>query len=91
MFHVFIIFTSSWQGKKLWGMNLPAPITCIESIVIQNLAKELVAVAMEDCNVFIYSDKYLVDVIRCEGIVVSMRFGHYGRESNALVLILKGS
>ena len=50
-----------------------------------------VMVALANCEVHIYRDKYLVNIIKCEDVVVGMRFGRFGREDSTLVMATKGT
>lgn len=78
------------QGKKLWEVRLPAPITSME--LLDHKPKGLVAVcvALNNSEVHIYKDKYLVNTIKTEDVVTAMKFGRFGREDGALIMTTRG-
>ncbi len=78
------------QGKKLWTVKLPDNITTMGLMDHKIKGFKAVMVALTNQHVNIYRDKYLVDSIKCEDIVVGMRFGRFGREDSTLVMATKG-
>ncbi|CAL1540056.1 unnamed protein product [Lymnaea stagnalis] len=80
-------FTS--KGKKLWTVRLPAGITTIEAIDYKPKSFTAVLVALNNQEVHIYKEKYLVDIIKMDDIVTGMRFGRFGREDGTLVMSTK--
>lgn len=77
------------QGKRLWSIQLPAPIICMESLEIRTLGLVLTALGMADNRVMIYRDKHLVDTIYTEDKISALKFGRFGREDNTLVMVMK--
>ncbi|KAL3873186.1 hypothetical protein ACJMK2_036333 [Sinanodonta woodiana] len=81
-------FTS--KGKKLWTVQVPASITTIEVLDYKNKGLKAVLVALSNCEVHIYKEKYLVDIIKTDSVVTGMRFGRFGREEGALIMTTRG-
>ena len=80
----------SSKGKLIWSIELSHPISTIVSMDIPERSVNYVAVALQDKSVRVYDDKTLVDSFVLSDVVSSMRFGKFGRENNALVLITVG-
>ncbi|XP_014667462.1 PREDICTED: Bardet-Biedl syndrome 1 protein-like [Priapulus caudatus] len=78
------------KGKKLWTVQTPAPITTIELMDHQRHGFKAVLVALTNCQVHLYKDKYLVNVITTDSVITGMKFGRYGREDSTLIMINKG-
>ena len=49
-----------------------------------------VIVALANCEVRIFRDKYLVNTIQTRDIVTGMRYGRFGREDSTLIMTTKG-
>eukprot|EP00794_Sanderia_malayensis_P020242 gene20242-22224_t len=80
----------STKGKKLWTAFMPAPITTISQLNHKARGYKAVMVALQNGEVRIYKDKYLVNLFRAEDVVTGMQFGRFGREDGALVMTTKG-
>ncbi|XP_013391721.1 Bardet-Biedl syndrome 1 protein homolog [Lingula anatina] len=78
------------KGKKLWTIKLPASITSMENVDHKSKGFKAVMVALSNCEVHIYKDKYLVNIIKTEDIVTGMKFGRFGREDASLIMTTKG-
>ena len=78
------------KGKKLWTVYLPSPITTISILNHKTRGFKAVMVAMNNGEVRIYKDKYLVNLLKAEDAVTGMQFGRFGREDGVLVLTTKG-
>ncbi|XP_041351022.1 Bardet-Biedl syndrome 1 protein-like isoform X2 [Gigantopelta aegis] len=81
-------FTS--KGKKLWTVKLPSSITTMETMDYKPRAFAAVLVALNNCEVHIYKEKYLVDVIKMPDVITGMKFGKFGREDGTLVMTTRG-
>jgi len=80
----------STKGKKLWTAYLPHTITTMAQLNHKARGFKAVMVALQNGEVRIYRDKYLVNMFKAEDVVVAMRFGRFGREDGALVMATKG-
>ncbi|XP_062580202.1 Bardet-Biedl syndrome 1 protein-like [Saccostrea cucullata] len=49
-----------------------------------------VIVALNNCQVHIYKEKYLVNVIKTDYVVKGLKFGQFGREEGTLIMTLNG-
>lgn len=81
-------FTS--KGKKMWTVKVPKSITTIEVVDYKPKGFKAVLVALSNCEVHVYKEKYLVDIIKATDVVTGMRFGRFGREDGALVMTTSG-
>lgn len=79
-----------FQGKKLWTVKLPGSMTTMEVIDYKSKGFKAVIVALNNCQVHIYKEKYLVNVIKTDAIVTGLKFGQFGREEGTLIMTLKG-
>ncbi|XP_067682255.1 Bardet-Biedl syndrome 1 protein-like isoform X2 [Haliotis asinina] len=77
-------FTS--KGKKLWTIKLPASITTMHTIDYKPRGFKAVLIGLNNCEVHIYKEKYLVDVIKTSDVVTGIHFGRFGREDGTLVM-----
>ncbi|KAL9653887.1 hypothetical protein ABK040_012946 [Willaertia magna] len=75
------------RGKKLYSIYLPSPIKEMEVLSMsgQRNVKCLI-VALENKELRVYNDKFLINTISLNEPVLGMRFGIYGTEPNTLVL-----
>ncbi|XP_064623947.1 Bardet-Biedl syndrome 1 protein homolog isoform X2 [Lineus longissimus] len=80
----------SLKGKKLWTVQLPASVTTMELMDYKSKGLKAVMVALSNCEVLIYKDKYLVNTMKTEDIVTGMQFGKFGREDGALIMTTRG-
>ncbi|XP_076099954.1 BBSome complex member BBS1-like isoform X2 [Mytilus galloprovincialis] len=81
-------FTS--KGKKVWTVKLPASITTMETMDYPSKGFKGVILALNNCQVHLYKEKYLVNVISTEDIVTGLKFGRFGREDATLVMTTRG-
>ena len=92
-FHIYLSFLKLFlllKGKKLWTVKLPSSITTMETMDYKPRAFTAVLVALNNCEVHIYKEKYLVDVINMPDVVTGMKFGKFGREDGTLVMTTRG-
>lgn len=80
----------STKGKKLWTVYLPTNITTMSLMDHKARGFKAVMVALSNGEVRIYKEKYLVNTIKMPDAVTAMKFGRFGREDSALILITKG-
>ena len=83
-------FFQWFQGKRIWLKKMPAGITTMELLDYKLKNIQAVLVALTNCEVHVYMNQNLVDVIRTEDVVSAMKFGKFGRESESLVMITQG-
>ncbi|XP_066279675.1 Bardet-Biedl syndrome 1 protein-like isoform X2 [Branchiostoma lanceolatum] len=78
------------KGKRLWVLTLPANVMTMEMMDYKSRGFKAIMVALDNCEVHVYNEKYLVNTIKTEDIVTGMKFGRFGREDGALVMTTKG-
>ncbi|XP_019630714.1 PREDICTED: Bardet-Biedl syndrome 1 protein-like [Branchiostoma belcheri] len=78
------------MGKRLWVLTLPANVMTMELMDYKTRGFKAIMVALDNCEVHVYNEKYLVNTIKTEDIVTGMKFGRFGREDGALVMTTKG-
>ncbi|XP_002732274.1 BBSome complex member BBS1-like [Saccoglossus kowalevskii] len=78
------------KGKRLWTVYLPSGITSMGLMDHKQRGFKAVLVGLNSCEVHVYRDKYLVNVIKSQDAVTGMQFGRFGREDGALVMTTKG-
>uniref|UniRef100_A0A1A8IQ14 BBSome complex member BBS1 n=1 Tax=Nothobranchius kuhntae TaxID=321403 RepID=A0A1A8IQ14_NOTKU len=78
------------KGKKLWKINLPAPITTMAAMDLPSRGFQGVLVGLANCEVHLYRDKNLLSTIKTPDTVTSICFGRYGREDGTLIMTTKG-
>lgn len=80
----------SLKGRKQWSLRLPASITCVELLYYKPRSFKAVLVALQNRQVHIYKDKFLVNSITLDDVVVGMTFGQFGREEGVLLMVTQG-
>ncbi|XP_072562418.1 Bardet-Biedl syndrome 1 protein [Paramormyrops kingsleyae] len=78
------------KGKKLWTVNLPAPVVTMATMDHHTRGFQAVLVGLANCQVQLYRDKNLVSTIKTPDVVTSICFGRYGREDGTLIMTTKG-
>ncbi|CAJ1081330.1 Bardet-Biedl syndrome 1 protein [Xyrichtys novacula] len=78
------------KGKKLWRVELPAPITTMASMDLPTKGFQAVLLGLANCEVHLYRDKNLLSTIKTPDVVSSICFGRYGREDGTLIMTTKG-
>ncbi len=77
----------STKGNCLWSVKQPSGITAIEAVDVERQGLRLIAVALDNRQIHIYQDRHKVDIIETDDTVIAMKFGHFGREENTLVMV----
>lgn len=70
---------------------MPGSMTTMEVIDYKSKGFKAVIVALNNCQVHIYKEKYLVNVIKTDDVVTGLKFGQFGREEGTLIMTLKGT
>ncbi|XP_020513189.1 Bardet-Biedl syndrome 1 protein [Labrus bergylta] len=78
------------KGKKLWRVDLPAPICTMASMDLPTKGFQAVLVGLANCEVQLYRDKNLLSTIKTPDVITSICFGRYGREDGTLIMTTKG-
>ncbi|XP_064489592.1 Bardet-Biedl syndrome 1 protein-like [Ornithodoros turicata] len=80
----------SLKGKCLWKVVLQGQVVAMDAFAIRHLGLSLVAVTLSTCDVQMYHDSTLIDTIKTDDVIGAIKFGRFGREENALVMIGRG-
>ena len=76
----------STKGKRLWTLPLPAAITTMRLMHYRPRNIKAVMVALRNCEVRLYQERVLVNVIKVGEPVIGMVFGAYSRDDGVLIL-----
>lgn len=79
----------STKGKQIWCEQMEGNITAMVTVEIRHMGLTLIAVATNQLQVVLFSDKYRVDSFSVDEAVTAMKFGRFGREENCLILVTK--
>lgn len=77
----------STKGKKLWTVYLPSNIVSMAIMDYKARSFKGLLVSLNNGETRVYKDKFLVSTIRTNDPVTAIRFGRFGREDSALILI----
>ncbi|KXJ22583.1 Bardet-Biedl syndrome 1 protein [Exaiptasia diaphana] len=77
----------STKGKKLWTVYLPSNIVTMALMDYKARSFKGVFVSLNNGETRIYKDKFLVNTIQTPDPVTAIRFGRFGREDSALILV----
>ncbi|CAI7994607.1 Bardet-Biedl syndrome 1 protein homolog [Geodia barretti] len=80
----------SVKGRRQWSLRLPASLTCMELLHHRPRSFKAVVVALQNREVRIYKDKFLVNCITVDDVVVGLKFGPFGREDGVLLMVTQG-
>eukprot|EP00397_Hematodinium_sp_SG-2012_P023204 GEMP01024096.1.p1 GENE.GEMP01024096.1~~GEMP01024096.1.p1 ORF type:complete len:593 (+),score=123.82 GEMP01024096.1:73-1851(+) len=79
-----------FKGKKIWSLQMPAPIVTMCALQSRNVNAKALLVSLNNGEVRCYNGKHLANTIYIPNdYATGMIFGQYGREENALVMSLK--
>ncbi len=73
----------------MWSIMQPAGIVALEILEHKQRGFRALLVALANCEVRLYREKFLSDTIKTPSIVNAMRFGRFGREDSTLVMVTK--
>lgn len=74
------------KGKKLWTVYLSDNIITMSVMDHKQKGFKAVMVALDNGDVQIYRDKYLIDTIKTDSAITGIQYGRFGREDCSLVL-----
>lgn len=80
----------STKGTKLWLIKMPADILTMEIMEDRQKGFKGVIVGIDNKEVHIYREKYLLNIMKTESAVTGIKFGKFGREDSTLVMTTKG-
>ena len=77
------------KAKQLWDIKFPSTITCMTCMDYKAKTFKGVLVALENKQLRLYKDKFLINTTIVEDVVSMMKFGKYDREDSSLLVIGK--
>jgi len=77
------------KAKHLWELKFPSTITCMTFMDYKAKTFKGVLIALENKELRLYKDKFLINTTIVEDQVSMMRFGKYDREDSSLIVIGK--
>ncbi|RKO94470.1 ciliary BBSome complex subunit 1-domain-containing protein [Blyttiomyces helicus] len=84
------VYSYSMEGRKRFKMTMSAPIISMDRFDYPAKGFHGYAVALKNKEFRVYVGKNLIFLICAEDIVTALKFGPYGREPAALIMILQG-
>ena len=76
----------STKGRRIWKIDLPSFIITMSCMEIKAKGIQAVIVSLNNKEVHIYRDKYLISKLNVEDPVVGIKFGRFGREEGNLIM-----
>jgi Bardet-Biedl syndrome 1 protein len=77
------------KGKKLWKLEMESNILAMGSMELKDKGIQAVIVSLNNNQVHIYRDKYIITKFKTQDCVVSLKFGKFGREDHNLIMTTK--
>jgi Bardet-Biedl syndrome 1 protein len=79
------------KGRRLWKIDLPSFIITMSSMEIKSKGIQAVIVSLNNKEVHIFRDKYLISKLTVEDPVVGIKFGKFGREEGNLSMTTRSN
>ncbi len=83
------LYCYTTKGKKLWRLEMPSDILSIGDIELKEKGIQGVIVSLNNNEVHIYKDKYIISRFKVQDPVVGIKFGKFGREDANLIMSTK--
>lgn len=80
----------SVRGKRLWSHQLPDSVTALEVLDYKPRSIRGIIVALRNKEVRLYREHFLVNTLQLDDVVVGVKFGSFGREEGALLMVTQG-
>ncbi len=80
------IYCFSTKGRRLWKLEMPSFIITMSAMEIKSKGIQAAIVSLNNKEVHIYRDKYLISKLVVEDPVVGIKFGKFGREEGNLIM-----
>lgn len=77
------------KGKKLWKLEMPADIVTMIGMDLKSKGLQAVVVSLNNNEVYLYKDKYVISKFTTQDTVVGIKFGKFGREDSNLIMTTK--
>lgn len=74
------------KGKKLWKIEMPADIVTMIGMDLRAKGLQAVVVSLNNNEVYLYKDKYIISKFCTQDTVVGIKFGKFGREDSNLIM-----
>ena len=83
------IYCYTTKGKKLWKIEMPADILALSGMEIRTKGIQGFIVSLNNNEVHIYKDKYVLSKFKTQDNVIGIKFGKFGREESNLIMTTK--
>ncbi|KAJ3191592.1 Bardet-Biedl syndrome 1 protein [Irineochytrium annulatum] len=83
------IYAYQVKGRLRYTIDLPAAIMTMDEVKLESRGFVGYAVSLENGDVRIYSGRILITLISVHEPVVALKFGTFGRDPGAMVMVLK--
>jgi hypothetical protein len=83
------LYAYTTKGKKLWRLEMPNDILSMADIDLKEKGVHGVIVSLNNNEVHIYKDKYIISKFKTQDSVIGIRFGKFGREDANLLMTTK--
>lgn len=80
------LYCFSTKGKRVWKIELPDYILTMGSMEHKTKGITGIIVSLNNNEVHIYNDKYIISKFKTEDAVVGIKFGKFGREEGNLLM-----
>lgn len=80
------LYCYTTKGRRLWKHDLPSFIITMSSMEVKSKGIQAVIVSLNNKEVHIFRDKYLISKLTVEDPVVGIKFGKFGREEGNLIM-----
>ncbi|PIK35231.1 hypothetical protein BSL78_27943, partial [Apostichopus japonicus] len=74
------------KGKMLWTVYLSDSIITMSVMDHRQKGFKAIMVALNNGDVQVYRDKYLIDTIKTDSAITGILFGRFGREDSSLIM-----
>jgi Bardet-Biedl syndrome 1 protein len=85
------LYCYTTKGRRLWKIDLPSFIITMSSMEIKSKGIQAVIVSLNNKEVHIFRDKYLISKLTVEDPVVGIKFGKFGREEGNLLMTTRSN
>jgi Bardet-Biedl syndrome 1 protein len=83
------LYCYSTKGKRLWKLEMPGDILSMNELELKSKGIQATIVSLNNNEVHIYRDKYILSKFKTQDAVVGIKFGKFGREDANLIMTTK--
>jgi len=83
------LYCFTTKGKKIWRLEMPGDILSMSDIELKDKGIQGVIVSLNNNEIHIYRDKYIISKFSTQDAVIGIKFGKFGREDSNLIMTTK--